>query len=517
MKKMKRPEQITLDIKQVEALLERTKAVLPPEDYEIIKAMADTIYLLSQSVDKKAASIQRLLRMLFGAATEKLKNTARKNKSKTPGEKSKQGHGRKAAADYTGAEKVEVPHGTLKPGDNCPACIKGKVYEIKEPKKVVRITGNAPLSATVYEMQRLRCNLCGEIFTAEAPGGVGEEKYDARSGAVIAVLKYGTGMPFYRLENLQQSLGVPLPASTQFGIVESIADRFSPVLDELIKKAADGKVVHNDDTTMKVLALMQEENPARKGIYTTGILSTTEEYKIALFFTGRQHAGENIEDVLKQRADRSPPIQMCDALAGNVPKTFETILANCLAHGRRQFVDVFDSFPEECRYVLETLAEVYKHDQMAKEQKMTDEKRLRFHQENSGPSMDKLNAWFHNQLEQKLVEPNSGLGQAVNYMLNHWDALTLFLRQPGAPLDNNICERALKKAILHRKNAMFYKTVNGARVGDLFMSLIHTCSLAGVNPIEYFTALQEHAAEMAQNPEKWLPWNYTTAVGPDPS
>jgi hypothetical protein len=166
----------------VEALLERTKAVLPPEDYEIIKAMADTIYILSQSVDKKAASIQWLLGMIFGAATEKLEKAEQEKKSGASGNKPKKGHGRNPASDYTGAEKVEVDHDTLKPGDNCPTCLKGKAYEIKEPKKVVRITGNAPLSATVYEMQRLRCNLCGDIFTADTPEGVGDAKYEPSAG-----------------------------------------------------------------------------------------------------------------------------------------------------------------------------------------------------------------------------------------------------------------------------------------------------------------------------------------------
>jgi len=508
---MTKPEQIELDLKDVEALLERTKAVLPPEDYEIIKAMADTIYILSQSVDKKEASVRRLLRMLFGAATEKLEKAEKAKKSGVSGKKSKKGHGRNAASDYTGAEKVEIDHDTLKSGDSCPVCLKGKVYEIKEPKKVVRITGNAPLSATVYEMQRLRCNLCGEIFTADSPEGVGEAKYDARSAAVIAVLKYGTGMPFNRLENLQQNLGIPLAASTQFEILEQVAADLDPVFIELIKKAARGDVVHNDDTTMKVLELMKEENPTRKGIFTTGILSTTESHQIALFLTGRPHAGENLEDLLRQRTDRSPPIQMCDALAGNVPKNFETLLANCLAHGRRQFVDAAKNFPQECHYALETLAGVYKNDQIAKDRQMDAHERLRFHQKESGPQMEALNTWLHTQLEEKLVEPNSGLGQAINYMLKHWKALTLFLKEPGVPLDNNVCERALKKAILHRKNAMFYKTLKGAQVGDLFMSLIHTCSLAGTNPIDYFTALQENAAEMTEAPDQWLPWNYTAA------
>jgi hypothetical protein len=510
---VKTPERIELDLKEVEALLERAKAVLPPEDYAIIKAMADTIDLLSRSVNQKAASIRRLLRMLFGAATEKLEKTSRGKDPQPSAQKPPKGHGRKPAADYTGAEKVAVAHDTLKHGDHCPACLKGKVYALKAPKKVVRITGNAPLSATVYEMERLRCNLCGDIFTADTPAGVGGEKYDARARAVIAVLKYGAGMPFNRLENLQHQLGIPLPASTQFEIVELVADTAQPVFDALVRKAAQGDVVHNDDTTMKILELMKENNPPRKGIFTTGILSTTEEQRIALFLTGRSHAGENLEDLLKQRTDRSPPIQMCDALARNLPKNFKTLLANCLSHGRRRFVDVMESFPGECRHVLETLAAVYKNDQIAKERNMNADQRLCFHQDHSGPLMTELHNWFHDHLDQD-VEPNSGLGQAIGYMLKHWEALTLFLRQPGAPLDNNICERALKKAILHRKNALFYKTLNGARVGDLFMSLIHTCSLAGVNPIDYVTALQEHAAEIALNPEKWLPWNYTAAMQP---
>jgi hypothetical protein len=97
-------------------------------------------------------------------------------------------------------------------------------------------------------------------------------------------------------------------------------------------------------------------------------------------------------------------------------------------------------------------------------------------------------------------------------MLKHWERLTLFLRKAGAPLDNNVCERALKKAILHRKNALFYKTQNGARVGDLFMSLIYTCQLNDANPFDYLTVLQQHADQLAASPERWLPWNYRNAL-----
>ena len=526
---MKAPEQIDLNLEQVNELLKRVEAgCLQDGDYQIIKAMAQTIELLSQCVDEKATSIRRLLRMLFGLRTEKLKNVI-EDKEKSDSSKSSQenttdksnkskpkGHGRNAAADYTGAEQIKVDHPSLKPKDNCPGCLKGILYEMKVPKVVVRITGKAPIGGKVYQMQKLRCNLCGEIFIADTPAGIGEEKYDAASAAMIALLKYGSGMPFYRLEQLQGSCGVPLPASTQWEIVKQVAEQIYPVYPQLNWLAAQGDVIHNDDTIMKVLALMQQNNlqdqSERKGIFTTGIVSTLNDQKIALFFTGRKHAGENLADLLQQRqSDRSPPIQMCDALSRNTSEAFKRILANCLAHGRRKFVEVAPNFPEQCRYVIETLAEVYKNDEIAKEQNMTADQRLYFHQTKSGPLMDDLKTWLNDQLDQKKVEPNSGLGQAISYMLNHWEPLTLFLRVPNAPLDNNICERALKKAILHRKNALFYKTENGARVGDLFMSLIYTCNLAGVNPFDYLTALQQHASELSERPGRWMPWNYTAA------
>jgi transposase len=510
-KKVKRVKRIDLSVEQVDTLLKRAKELLSPEDYEILESMAETIYLLSQSVGKKSASIQRLLRMLFGQTTEKLDKIAGVKEPKPQKEK-KKGNGRKAASEYTAAEKVSVAHDSLNPGDNCPECLTGKVYEQKMPRLIVRITGNAPLSGTIYQLQRLRCNLCGEIFTAAAPDDVGEEKYDANAQAVIALLKYGSGMPFYRIEKLQKSMGIPLPSSTQFEIVDKLAGELEPAYLELLRHAAQGDVIYNDDTTMKILTLMQEKDPQRKGIYTTGILSTTDDHQIALFFTGRQHAGENLNDLLAHRLNHSPPIQMCDALSRNIPKDFKSLLANCLAHGRRSFVEILQSFPDECRHVLEILAQVYNNDQIAKEQNMPAEERLRFHQDNSGPLMKSLNLWFHQRLDQKLVEPNSGLGQAIRYMIKHWDALTLFLKVPNAPLDNNLCEQALKKAILHRKNSLFYKTEHGARVGDLFMSLIHTCNLNNINPFDYLATLQKHALVLATCPQKWMPWNYISSI-----
>ena len=420
-----------------------------------------------------------------------------------------------------GARRMAISHAALRSGDRCPGCAKGKLYA-GAPGVLVRLVGQAPIAATVYALEKLRCNLCGEVFTAAAPEGVGAEKYDPTAASMLALLKYGSGLPFHRLEGLQASVQIPLPASTQWDIVQETAAGLQPALDELIRQAAQGEVLHNDDTGMTVLALRPDaagraddasDPMARTGVFTSGIVSTRDGRRIALFFTGHRHAGENLAAVLAHRAAAlGPPMQMCDALARNLPKPLAVILGHCLAHARRQFVKVTPNFPEECRHVLETLAEVYRHDTEARDAGLSAEERLRRHQARSGPLMEDLHAWLTAQLAEHRVEPNSGLGQAITYVVKRWTTFTLFLREPGAPLDNNICERALKKAILHRKNALFYKTPRGAHVGDLFMSLIHTCELCRTNPFEYLTALQRHAAALAIQPTAWLPWNYREAL-----
>jgi transposase len=432
-----------------------------------------------------------------------------------PGQSGPAGHGRNPATAFTGAERVRVKHAQLKSGDVCPECREGKVYCQKEPKTLVRIVGRPPLQATVFEMERLRCNGCGEVFTANEPQSAGPEKFDATSMAMTALVKYGAGMPFNRLEQLEEQLGIPFPASTQWELVKRAAGSLWPVLKELIRHAAQGSVMHNDDTGMRILKLVRDREDGRTGTFTSGIVSIWREWRIALYFTGWKHAGENLADVLKQREpDAASPIQMCDALSRNTPKLtgVQILLAYCLSHGRRQFVDIAPNFPEECRYVLEALGEVYYNDSLSREQKLSPEERLLFHQEHSGPVMKRLKEWLATQLAEHRTEPNSGLGKAITYLLRHWTKLTLFLRQQNAPLDNNIAERALKKAILHRKNALFYRTMNGAQVGDLFMSLIHTCELNKVNPFDYLTELLRHPAELTIRPAEWMPWNYRDAA-----
>lgn len=529
-KKPSKKKTIDLDMDQLDDLLKRAESGnLQEKDVELIKGMAECIAVLSQAVDEKASSVKKLLRMVFGATTEKKENVPGASKEKKPGQDSgslkrdggkkgtkKGNNGPNGADTYVGAERVLVKHPDLTPGSSCPHCKEGKLYKNSKSGVEIRVKGAAPLQATVYELQKLRCNLCGKIFTAPLPKEAGNKKYDTAAVAMIALLKYGSGLPFNRIDGLQANLGMPLPSSTQWDIINKSVKYFKPAYEKMIELAAQGQIFHNDDTTIKIQTLIREnknDSPDRTGMFTTGIVSINDTRKIVLFLSGRKHAGENLNEILSQRnTSLQTPLQMCDALSRNTPGEFSTILAYCLVHARRHFVDAAVNFPKECGFVIDTLAEVYHYDAKTREKNMSAEQRLRYHQENSAELMEELEVWLEEQIEQKNVEPNSSLGDAIYYMLNHWEQLTAFLKIPNAPLDNNIAERALKKAILHRKNSLFFKSEHGAAVGDMFMSLIYTCEQSATNPFDYMQALLDHADGVKDNPSDWMPWNFSGTV-----
>jgi transposase len=547
------PQPLEISVDETEELLKRIdEKKLDDKDFEKIKAFIKSFVFIQGLLERQKLSIKKLKNLFFGK-TEKSKNIlplseteSDKDRGEGEGEgegsgngieyqdskkenrkKKKKGHGKNGANAYVGAEEVYVCHKKLKAGQLCPDCEKGKLYEWNKDGIEIRIKGSAPLSATVYKLEKLRCALCGKMYTAELPEEAGKEKYDAQARSIISLLKYGSGFPYNRLENFQKALGVPVPASTQWDIIYPVFETAVHPYEELVRQAAQGELFYSDDTGVKILSIIKEnkeekaveEDAAdcggekRKATYTSGIMSKVGDRVIVLYLSGRRYAGENLDEVLRRRAmDLGPPLQMCDALNQNYPKEFDTVIVNCLSHGRRKFVELIGSYSAECRFVIETLAEVYKYDEETREQKMTPRERLCFHQENSKPLMDKLEKWFEEQFTQKKLEPNSNLGQVIKYMQNHWKELTGFLRLEGAPLDNNYLEQALKVAILNRKNAYFYKTENGAHVGDVFMSMIETCRRAKANPFEYLTRIQENAMHVINNPGKWLPWNYTETI-----
>jgi transposase len=551
------PEIIEVDSQRFDELLQRAESnTLGDDDLELMRQLFASYRGFFQIVGDKNTTIARLRKWMFGAATETSKNIlgdsqeasnlpdggssdavdARGNAADLQtgeshssefgdSQEPPSGHGRYGAEDYPGAEQVDVKHPEHSPGDACPECGQGTLYE-KSPGVLVRFVGQAPLHATVYRLEKLRCHLCGKLFTAPIPAGIGGDKYDHTVASMIGLLKYGSGLPFNRLERLQGNCEIPLAASTQWDVVHAAASLLTPAYEELIRQAAQGEVLHNDDTTVRILELMGERfrknppaendgDPGRTGLFTSGVVATSAGRRIALFFSGRRHAGENLADVLSQRAkELESPVQMCDGLTRNLPKELDTILANCLAHGRRNFVELHDRFPEECRHVIEAFKVIYHNDKVARDEKLSAEARLALHQSQSKPVMDDLQAWLRRQINDKQVEPNSALGEAIHYLLKRWEPLTLFLRKAGAPLDNNLCERALKKAILHRKNSLFYKTRNGARVGDIYMSLIYTCELSGVSAFDYLNQLQLHRAFVTKSPDRWMPWNYCENLQP---
>ncbi len=513
--KGKPPEVVQLTTAQLEQLLAEVRPLLPPASYGLIESLLRTLVWIMGLLEQKQTTIARLRRLIFGEKTEKARNIFPDAFRATGGSaelKSKRkGHGRTGAKEYRGAHRVKVPHPKLHPGDVCPKCLKAKLYLFKKPAQIVRIVAQPLFQATIFELERLRCALCGALFTAPPPPEAGESKHDPSVGIMLALTRYGMGQPMYRTDKWQSHFGVPLAASTQWKLIAAASPVPELVYEALMDHAANGRLIHSDDTTMRVHSLRQEISPddPRQGIFTTGIISRVAERQIALFFTGRKHAGENLDQLLQRRAaGLDKPIHMCDALSRNFSKEFETILCNCLCHGRRGFVDLVNDFPEECRKIIQSLAEVYRIDALAKEQQHSDIERLLLHQTRSKPVMEELHQWMEQQFEHKKIEPNSGLGQAIRYMLKHWEPLTRFLSVPGAPLDNNAVERALKMAILHRKNSLAFMTLRGARIGDVFMSIIHTCELNRINPFDYLMALQQQADSVRKALQDWLPWNY---------
>jgi transposase len=543
------PEIVEIDMAEVQELLARTKDRLPSEDYDKWRSLVETLLTLMKLVQERGTTIARLRRLFGLASSEKTADVLEKigaseqaveakpdTEGTTPsgGEKlpadaeiasaeeqaKHKGHGRNPASAYSDACPIAVLHESLRPGDECPACGRGTLFELREPARLLRIVGQPPLVAVCWNCQRLRCSGCGAVFTARAPDAAQGPKHSETAAAMMACLRYRGGMPHNRLEHLQRYLATPLPASTQWDVVSQFAGAPTLVYGELLRLGAQGSVVHNDDTYVRILALMGKRraqllrrggvpDPERTGLFTTAVVSIVDGRTLALFFTGRKHAGENLADILRQRAaDLEPPILMCDALNRNLPKGHKVIESNCGSHARRRFVDQAENFPTECRYLLETFGKVFKVDELCRTQRRSDDERLRQHEQESGPVMAELKTWMQDQFLEKRVEPNSGLGEAIRYMLHRWDKFTLFLKLPGAPLHNNIVERALKLAIRHRNNSLFYRSERGARVGDIYMTLIHTTELQGENPFHYLTQLMCHESAVAEDPAAWLPWNY---------
>jgi hypothetical protein len=549
----------------LEGLRERSSKRLTPEDAELLTSLVAAFLLLSRLVKEGRTTLKRI-RRLFGLSTsEKTRDVFPNDAGATPqnrdgaapsspappaaedgsgeytdgsadhapekgsatkpdSDKPRKGHGRLGSSEYKTAERVFVAHEDLAAGCKCPDCDQAALYELSQPSPWLRLFGQALLIAKCWDCQQLRCGGCGKVFTAKPPPEAHGPKFSESAASALALVHFGLGTPLYRIERFQGALGTPVPDATQWDVLHSRALELYPAYKHLLHCAAQAPELFADDTCMPVLQFMGKRRqklrerdklprPDRTGLFTTGIVAKTPEGEIALFITGRRHAGEKLDALLERRAkELDPPLVMFDGLQHNVPKNHPVRESNCLAHGRRGIVDEAENFPEQCQHVLEQIREVYAVEKACKQEGLSAQARLWMHQLVSAPTMAQLRAWMTEQMEQRNVEPNSDLGRAFKYLLKRWDKLTVFLRVPGAPIDNNTSERLLKLPVLLRKAAMFYRSERGAVVGDIYMSLIRTATMHGQNPFDYLMALMTHCSAVAEAPERWMPWNYSQTL-----
>lgn len=415
----------------------------------------------------------------------------------------------------------------LNKGDTCPECEQGKLYKY-EPATLLRITGQSPFIPKQHVMERLRCNTCGAYFTAKLPEEVTEDgepgqKYGYSARSLMALYKFFAGAPYYRQESIQALMGVKLTASTVFDQTELLANSLQPVYNQLKVFAANAEHYYLDDTSNRILDKVPIEKPRRNntqmrersGVYSSGIVASLKGGRnIVLYQTNIGHAGEFIDELLSERGKTlAPPILMSDALSSNRPSMgYEVEHCLCNSHGRRQFAEVLNQFPEEVEQVLEWYGAIWRHDDEATTLGLTAEQRLAWHKKLSLPVMEQIRDWGKAELESGHIEENSSLGKAISYFTKHYEGLTAFCRVEGAKLDNNRVEQALKLVARNRKNAMFHKTQAGADIADVIMAMIATSAEAGVNVLDYFNTVQRMQSEVKARPQDFLPWNYPSNI-----
>lgn len=537
---MNQPKCLEISEKEIDALMQRIETkTLTDEDHRLIMEFLQALIWLENKVQSNELTIAKL-RKLFGMVSSsekaihlnlKQEDIFESNEITSNPEikkiKDKNDSGRqpkkRGAEQLAHVKKIAYPHPKLTIGQICPICEEGKLYRFGHGS-VIKLTGNPPLELQIHLPEKLRCANCQELFTAPLPKEITQQGLgDASACATAAILKYEAALPFNRLSEMQKIMGNELSASQIWELCEEMGDAAFPIYKQLYKLAATGSCFHIDDTNVRILALLEENKEnckktskgkkkvpqERTGQYTTGILSIVGEQRIAIYLSGRKHAGENLADLLKNRPPDYPkPIQMSDALSCNTSEGIDSHVCYCLVHARRNFYDLKDIYIDEVRTIIELMSPVFACDAKAKKEELSEKQRLELHQAISGPYMEKLKEYCKSLLEDKRVEPNCALGKAIHYLLKHWVELTKFLSLEGAPLHNNDLERQLKKPVLQRKNSLFHKNLVGAAIGGVLCSLLETSKYAKINAYHYLKSIKKHEDDVKEHAQDWLPWNY---------
>src|SRR5215813_6270480 len=273
---MKQPEDVQLSREEGEALLARLEAnTRTADDRRVLGKVLASYFWLLFALREAKLSLKRIKALVFGEKPKPPKppssegpptggsagggetpTSASQGGSSSispsaPEKKPPPGHGRHGAEVYRAAQTVACRHEALAVGERGPACGRGTLYRLP-PGGEMRLDGNALLSAVRYELEKLRCSACGQIFTASVNAAAGTEKYTARARAVLVLARYYLGVPWYRLQGLQALVGVPVPDATQWEQGERVGDCSHPIFKYLEKMAAQGEVIFQDDTPQRV-------------------------------------------------------------------------------------------------------------------------------------------------------------------------------------------------------------------------------------------------------------------------
>lgn len=399
----------------------------------------------------------------------------------------------------------------------CPCCQKSMHKAHKKTVTIIRVDG---FSEERHEIETARCLTCDTKAEAAGPTEKTILQFSIKAAAVVTSLRYIYGVPSYRLEEVSQSMGYRIPDSTQWDLFEAVANELQPFHRFLKKEASNAGVVQMDDTTARVnelssefaLAKLEGRKLDRTGVHTTGFIAKFATGKICLFDSGLHHAGEYFEKVMKAKTTEEQVILMVDASTSNTCKLsslpIDVVQANCNSHVVRRFDEQAENplFEKDAGEILKLYKDIFDREQKIKD--LSPEERLEIHKNESLPQMQKIKEKIESDFASRRVEHNSNLGDAYKYFLNHFHKLCAFCTVKGAPVCNNETERLLKRAIRHRKNSLFYKTLSGAAVGDIHMTILMTAKENGLEPVQYLIDLLKHADKVKVSPKDWLPWNY---------
>ena len=498
---------------------------LSAEDIQLLLSALKTLAMMQTRLSSNDVTIHKLRKLVGIVAASESLGSLLENHATAASDKSGKPKKPRKKKKPKPPVKPKVEHHALtalNKGDRCPSCETGTLSKY-EPANLLRITGCSPYTALNHVLERLRCNACGDYFTAPAPDDVlkdggANQKYGYTARAAMSIGKYFMGSPFYRQETLQDILGMHISASTIYDQCEQVGNSLQAIYKKLICLAANAVHFYLDDTTHRILDQKEviklqrkTKKPTRRtGTYASGLIATLKKGEhLTLFQTNIGHAGEWIDEVLEKRdPGQAPPLLMSDALSSNQPSLASVVTSLCNSHGRRQFVDVLNHFPKEVEHVLNLYKVIWINEDVVVDQQLDTSQRLAYHREHSLPKMKEIFDWGEQQLTAEKVEANSGLGKAIRYFSSHYDGLTRFCTLEGAKLDNNWMEGQLKMIVRGRNNFSFYKTQLGANISDIITSVIATCINCEVNPFDYLVAIQQNQAQVNTSPETWLPWNY---------